>query len=335
MKEICVTKNEEGYKLKRLCMNYLDKAPASFIYKMLRKKNIVLNDKKADGNETLKVGDSVKLYLSDETISGFKTEKINRISKVDKSKKLDIIYEDANFIFCNKPVNMLSQKAKKDDVSINELIISYLLENGSVTEESLSTFRPAVVNRLDRNTSGIILASKTPAGARILSELIRNRSAKKYYLACIYGKAKTLGHKKGYLSKDNKKNIVTVSDNPEGISSLIETDINLMKYDKKENVSLLKLELITGKSHQIRAHLAYLGMPIIGDIKYGDKEVNKRFKMAHRISSQMLFAYEIVFPDKIDISNTRAATEDYDNLAGRTFKANPPKDFEFILGENK
>ena len=128
MKEIHVTKNEEGYKLKKLCMNYLDKAPASFIYKMLRKKNIVLNDKKADGNETLKLGDSVKFYLSDETIESFKTEKISRLSGIEKSKKLDIIYEDDNYIFCNKPVNMLSQKAKKEDVSINEIILSYYLK---------------------------------------------------------------------------------------------------------------------------------------------------------------------------------------------------------------
>ena len=273
MKEIHVTKNEEGYKLKKLCMNYLDKAPASFIYKMLRKKNIVLNDKKADGNETLKLGDSVKFYLSDETIESFKTEKISRLSGIEKSRKLDIIYEDDNYIFCNKPVNMLSQKAKKDDVSINEIILAYLLESASVTEDSLATFRPSVVNRLDRNTSGIILASKTPAGARILSELIRSRRAKKYYLACVFGKAKRLGHFRAYLRKDEKKNLVTVSDKPSVGANIIETDISLEKYSSSLNVSLLRIELITGKSHQIRSHLAHLGMPIIGDIKYGNKEI--------------------------------------------------------------
>ena len=330
MKEIHVTKNEEGYKLKKLCMNYLDKAPASFIYKMLRKKNIVLNDKKADGNETLRVGDSVKLYLSDETIAGFKSEKMERLTGTEKTSKLDIIYEDENYIFCNKPVNMLSQKAKKDDVSINEIIISYLLESGSVTEESLSTFRPSVVNRLDRNTSGIILASKTPAGARILSEVIRSRAAKKYYLACVSGKTKKLGHYKAYLSKDEKKNIVTISDKPSKTASLIETEVSLEKYVSRFDVSLLRIELITGKSHQIRSHLAYLGMPIIGDIKYGDKSVNKKFKESHKINSQMLFAYEITFPLKDSLDND-VFTDDYDNLSGKTFSAKPPKAFQFVI----
>ena len=331
MKEIYVTKNEEGYKLKKLCMNYLDKAPASFIYKMLRKKNIVLNDKKADGNETLKLGDSVKFYLSDETIESFKTEKISRLSGIEKSKKLDIIYEDDNYIFCNKPVNMLSQKAKKDDVSINEIILAYLLESGSVTEDSLATFRPSVVNRLDRNTSGIILASKTPAGARILSELIRSRRAKKYYLACAFGKAKRLGHFKAYLRKDEKKNLVTVSDKPSVGANIIETDISLEKYSSSLNVSLLRIELITGKSHQIRSHLAYLGMPIIGDIKYGNKEINKRFKDSKGINSQMLFAYEISFPNIDDLVDMNVDAFDYKNLSGNTFSAKPPKSFDFIM----
>ena len=163
MREIIIKENEAGQRLDKFLKKYMKEAPASFFYKMLRKKNIVLNGKKAGGNEKLAVGDRVKLFLSDDTISKFSGEAPEK-RKADKEKAgggamelpLEIIYEDSQIMLLNKPAGMLSQKAGKTDVSMVEAVQEYLLRSGQITEEELRTFRPSVCNRLDRNTSGLI-----------------------------------------------------------------------------------------------------------------------------------------------------------------------------------
>ncbi len=322
MREIIVSKNEEGYQLRKLCIKVLSEAPNSFIYKMLRKKNIVLNDKKASGTETLKIGDSIKFYLSNETFDKFsKPSSEAKYDNAPSNAALDVIYEDEDFIFCNKPANMLSQKANKDDVSINEIIIAYLLDKKAVTEESLKTFKPSVCNRLDRNTSGIILASKSPKGARFLTQVIKDRSIKKYYNAVVLGKSDLNGDYTAYLSKDEKNNKVTVKDSGKAESDKeIKTVVETVKYNPVLNISLLKIELVTGKSHQIRAHLAYLGFPIIGDMKYGSKDVNTRFKKDFNIKNQMLSAVEVVFP------------KGEETVSGKSFSAALPDEFKIVNG---
>lgn len=293
MQEILITKNEEGYKLKKLCKNYLSEAPDSFIYKMLRKKNIKLNGKKADGSEILKKGDIVNFYLSDETIQSFQKSGVTNIrEKVSSVQTEDIIYEDEDIIIVNKPSGILSQKSKADDISINEMILQYLLDNGKINNESLMTFKPSVCNRLDRNTSGLILAGKTPAGSKYLSQIIKNRSIRKYYQAVVKGQAKLKGIYKAHLKKDENNNQVDISDK----GFIIETGFEVLEYNKELDITYLRVELITGKSHQIRAHLAYLGYPIIGDTKYGNKNTNEYFRKNYKIKSQMLTAYEVIFP---------------------------------------
>ncbi|MCR4845540.1 MAG: RluA family pseudouridine synthase [Eubacterium sp.] len=327
MKEIIITKNEDGYKLRKICANYLSKAPTSFIYKMLRKKNIVLNDKKADADTVVKNGDVIKLYLSDETIEKFSSVSENSYPdtgrETDKGHKpnitLDVIYEDSDFIFCNKPVNVLSQKSKKDDYSINEAIIDYLREKGEVTAETLKTFKPSVCNRLDRNTSGIILAGKSSHGSRFLSEVIRKRTINKYYLAIVSGNCEAKGLFTAYLSKDSKNNKVDLISSPKEGYLEIKTDINKLSYNKNEDITLLKIELITGKSHQIRAHLSYLGYPIIGDIKYGDNDRNTYFKRKYNVTNQLLTANEIVFPDGNE------------EVSGKSYKAKKPAIFKKLF----
>lgn len=293
MQEILITKNEEGYKLKKLCKNYLSEAPDSFIYKMLRKKNIKLNGKKADGSEILEKGDIVNFYLSDETIQSFqKIGVTNNREKVSSVRTEDIIYEDEDIIIVNKPSGILSQKSKADDISINEMILQYLLDNGKINNESLMTFKPSVCNRLDRNTSGLILAGKTPAGSKYLSQIIKNRSIRKYYQAVVKGQAKLKGIYKAHLTKDENNNQVDISDK----GFIIETGFEVLEYNKELDITYLRVELITGKSHQIRAHLAHLGYPIIGDTKYGNKNTNEYFRKNYKIKSQMLTAYEVIFP---------------------------------------
>ena len=194
MRQLMVSERDAGQRLDKFLGKYLDKAPKSFIYKMLRKKNITLNGKKADGSEKLVKADEIKLFLAEETIANFMEQKkkealSDTTANMQKEKiTLDILYEDENVLIINKPAGMLSQKAQKEDVSLIEHLTAYLLESGQLTEEELKTFHPGICNRLDRNTSGIIIAGKTLLGLQTMSELLRARTVDKYYQCIVKGK---------------------------------------------------------------------------------------------------------------------------------------------------
>lgn len=297
MKEIIISENEAGQRLDKLLGKYLNEAPKSFFYKMLRKKNIVLNDKKASGNEKLKMGDHVKLYLADDTIQKFSsgyTEKSSLPALAKAKKQLDIIYEDHHILLINKPAGMLSQKAAITDVSAVEYVIQYLLDSGQMTEEGLSTFRPGVCNRLDRNTSGILAAGKTLAGLQEMSRIFKDRSLHKYYRCLVKGSIIEGQHICGYLVKDEKTNRVIVSKHPIKDSVPIET--SYQPVSGNDRVTLLEVHLISGRTHQIRAHLASTGHPIIGDYKYGNRNINQYYKEKYGLTSQLLHAYRLEFP---------------------------------------
>lgn len=188
MRELTIQNNEAGQRLDKFLSKYMNRAPKSFFYKMLRKKNITLNGKKAEGKEILSAGDRVKLFLSDDTIRQFSEHREYGIYTArfeGAAGKPDIIYEDAHTLFMNKPVGMLSQKAKPDDISLVEYLTSYLLDTGQLTQESLRTFHPGVCNRLDRNTSGIVAAGKSLAALQQLSAMFHDRSIRKYYLCLV------------------------------------------------------------------------------------------------------------------------------------------------------
>ena len=311
---------DAGGRLDKYLLKFLKDAPTSFIYKMLRKKNIVLNGKKAAGNEFLKENDEVKLFLADETIVKFggkvtlsqtadreyvataedsiESSSDDSLYNFLKSLKWEfdepkVIYEDRDIIILNKPVNVLSQIAKKDDISMNEWLISYLINSESLTAEDMLTVKPAVVNRLDRNTSGIILAGKTLTGLRFLSDIIKARTLKKYYLTIVKGEVLKNFTAEAYLLKNDNHNTVKIyQDKVEG-ADYIKTAYEVLEV--KGGHSLLKVELITGKSHQIRAHLSFLGYPVIGDGKYGLKSENTSYRRMG-LNSQFLHSYEIQFP---------------------------------------
>lgn len=290
MQEIKVTKNEAGQRLDKLLAKYLNEAPKSFFYKMMRKKNIVLNGKKATGNEKLEEGDIVKLFLADETIQKFSSVKIQRTKT-----NLSVIYEDEDVVLINKPVGMLSQKAKESDVSLVEHLISYLLAAGELTEESLKSFRPSICNRLDRNTSGIVVAGKSLPGLQKMGELFKERTIHKYYRCLVQGVIREDQYLKGWLKKDEKTNKVQVSDRTSDSSDQpIETEYHPLWTE--QGVTLLEVRLITGKTHQIRAHLASEGHPLIGDYKYGDRKLNDSYQKKYGLKSQLLHAYRLEFP---------------------------------------
>lgn len=324
MKEIIIKSNEAGQRFDKYLKKYLSEAPGSFIYKMLRKKNIVLNGKKADGSEKLNVGDSVKLFFSDETLDKFsapaKSEKI--VTKLPEIE-LDIVYEDENVLFINKPSGLLSQKAESSDVSVIEYITDYLLRTKQITTEELRTFHPAVCNRLDRNTSGLITAGKSLAGLQSLSELFKDRSLKKYYLCVVKGKIDKAEHISGFLKKDEKTNKVTVLKQASGKDMMpIETEYLPIAWN--EEMTLLKVHLITGRTHQIRAHLSSTGHPLLGDYKYGNRTWNDLYKKKYKIEDQVLHAYEL----KLPVMKTPL-----DNLSKKKFQAKVPALFWKLIKE--
>lgn len=322
MKQFFVQQNEAGQRLDKLLFKLLNKAPKSFIYKMLRKKNIVLNGKKADGSEKLSLQDEIKLFLSDETIAQFSEE----IETTIVESNLMVIYEDTHILIVNKPLGVLSQKAEKEDISMVEYIISYLLTHGQLTKEQLQSFKPGICNRLDRNTSGLLIAGKSLAGLQEMSRLLKDRSLNKYYLCVVKGRIEERKRIEGYLSKDETKNHVTIYKKETAGTEYICTEYEPLKYSKQFSMdnkeitdyTLLSVKLVTGRSHQIRAHLASIGHPLIGDFKYGDQKTNQLFKKKYGLTHQLLHSYRMVFPE---------ITGELSYLKGKEFKADVPEIF--------
>ena len=316
MQQIIIEKNQSGQRFDKFLFKYFKDATFGFIYKMLRKKNITLNNKKSDGKEKLKENDIVKIFMADETIEKFRG--LFQI-KLPEPINLDIVYEDENVIFINKKTGMLSQKSKENDVSLNEYVISYLVNEGKLSIEDLKTFKPSVCNRLDRNTSGLIVAGKSLQGLQDMSKMFKERMLHKYYLAVVVGTINEPMKITGYLKKNNKTNKVTITNKTDG--EYIETYYEPVKV--LDDVTLLKVQLITGKTHQIRAHLSSINHPIIGDYKYGKKEINDIYKKKYGIENQMLHSYQLIF---------ETINGELGNLSNKTFIAKPPKEFAEITG---
>ena len=319
MKEIIISQNEAHQRFDKFLAKYLNQASKSFIYKMLRKKNITLNGAKGTGNERLVPNDKVTFFFSDETLAKFTDKNSPRTDQKDKFK-LNIVYEDQHIILINKPAGILSQKAAVDDISINEYLLDYLKASHQLSDDDLRAFKPACCNRLDRNTTGLLAAGKTMLGLQTLSKMFRDRTVKKYYICLVKGDVKQASHVTGYVHKNQKTNKVTLYKNYVQGTDKIET-IYRPIYSNS-NVTLLEVQLITGKTHQIRAHLANLGYPIIGDMKYGNDRTNRWFKETHHIKYQLLHSQRLTFP---------YLDNGLSNLSEKTFIAPLPHSFNTIL----
>lgn len=319
MEEFIIGKHQAGQKSFKYLSKLLGGASSGFLHKMMRKKNIVLNDRKMTGQEILREADSIKIYFSHDTFVKFASHtpaedfaKPNADPRY-RREQIPVVYEDADILVLNKPAGMLSQKAKPTDYSVNEWILSYLLETGSLRKEDLRDFRPSVCNRLDRNTSGLILAGKTIAGLQELSRLLKDRTAAKYYRCVVCGTMQEGRHLTGWLAKDRKTNRVSVSDQELPGSVRIETFYEPIQF--LDGCTELRVHLITGRSHQIRAHLASVGHPILGDPKYGDARRNQEWRRRTGLNRQLLHAWRMEFPD------------------GTTVTADVPADYQTVVKE--
>lgn len=379
MQTAIIGKNQAGQRLDKFLHKYLPEAGNSFLYKMLRKKNITLNGKKAEGKEILAEGDVVESFFSEETFAKFSGQAncenaksisnakniknpINILSSQDleDSKSLQclefltayktltgisILYEDEHIVIANKPVGMLTQKADRTDLSLNEWLVGYLLASGGISKEELATFHPSVCNRLDRNTSGIVLCGKSLAGSQELSRIIRDHSLRKFYRTICVGEIKEDVVVEGIWEKDNKANTVRIRDITvlkeaqevfapsiyDGKQEYIRTAFHPIAC--KNGFTYLEVELFTGKTHQIRAQLAVMGHPVIGDFKYGDRKQNQRFLNEYGLKNHLLHAHHVIFPAETSVQASRESA--LKKVLDSKFTAPCPELFDKIAGELK
>ena len=325
MKEIKVEDIESGGRLINFLRKLLPNAADSFIYKMLRKKNIDLNGSRADGKEILKSGDVINIWFSDDTYNKFAGEYVpddKSLNKYHISEKefmgleKRILFENRDLIIINKLPGELSQKDSRDLSSVNEKLIAYMLSKGQITVAQLRRFHPSIINRLDRNTSGIMLFGKTRDGIAETSKLISSREVEKKYLCIVHDEDQTLPdnqklHIGGSLIKDTRTNLsVWYPDHIKGGLDMSE-DVTLLK--RNHGLDLLLVEIHTGRSHQIRCSLSSFGFPVLFDPKYGNRSLDMKYYSMTDIRHQLLHSYKLKI-DSLNIDVTAEPPAVFDKL---------------------
>lgn len=315
MQEIKITKKEENQRLDKFLLKMMNKASKGFVYKMLRKKRIKLNGKRAEGNEMLAAGDMLQLYLAEDTVTGLRETR--ELTPVEK--QFTVCYEDEDILVVNKPAGLLVHpETDEDRNTLIDQILYDLYQRGEYAPENPTAFPPALCNRLDRNTSGLVLVGKTLRGTQQATAAIREKRIDKVYYTIVKGKVKSAGEISAYLSKDMNKNQVRIS------MEATDGKHTLTKYRpllQTEECTLLEIQLITGKTHQIRGHMQFLGHPVIGDKKYGDAGINRRMQQAYGLSHHLLHAGRLVWVEE---------TGGLSYLTGKMFKAPVPQEFRQI-----
>ena len=293
MKIITIGKNDAGQRLDKFLTKLCPGMPQSMLYKSLRKDCVKINNKHIkDASYKLLLGDELKLFLKDE----FFIKETDDRAFINIDAKLNIIYEDENILLIDKAVGMV---VHEDDEGRGDYLIdhikSYLYKKGEYNPDEENTFVPSLCNRLDRNTGGIIIAAKNAESLRIMNQKVKDREIKKFYLCAVLGTLdKKSGELKDYLFKDEKEKRVYVYKTSKKGSKTIITRYNVIK--EKNDLSLVEVDLVTGRTHQIRAHFSSIGHPLLGDGKYGFNKINKEYKMF----TQALYSYKLIFNFKTD-----------------------------------
>jgi len=287
LKSFTIGKNDANQRFDKFITKAVPSLPQSLMYKYLRTKRIKLNGRKAEISTRIKEGDIVEMYINDEFF--VKEESVYDFMRA--SKDIDIVYEDENIVLLNKKVGLLCHPDDKEyvDTLIGRLK-RYLFEKGEYNPDDESSFTPALVNRIDRNTGGIVIAAKNAESLRILNKKLKEREIEKYYLCVVHGYLnKKSDILKGYLIKNEDKNLVRIYNKKTENSKEIRTEYKVLS--EKNNLSLVEVHLLTGRTHQIRAHFAFIGHPLLGDGKYGKNEQNK----AYGYKKQFLYSYKLIF----------------------------------------
>lgn len=316
MIKLIISGNEKEQRLDRFLKKYLKNASLSYIYKLIRK-DVKINGKRGTIETMLCEGDEISLYIGEEEL-----EKLTQSKKLIRSKKqFNIAYEDENILIAEKPFGLLTHgdSTEKKNHLANQ-VISYLIEKGDYVPRLERTFVPSPVNRLDRNTTGLVLFGKNNKALQTLNKMIRERGyINKYYLTIVAGNLKKELILKDKMEKDEDKNLVKVLSLDDEEGKIMETIARPLKYNN--GYTLVEVELVTGRTHQIRAHLSKAGYPIIGDIKYGRSDINRKIEREFNLTTQFLHAYRLSFI---------GAEEPLEYLVGKNIKAELPVNLEKI-----
>ena len=321
MREFTINSNDAGQRLDKFIQKTIKGIPVSLMYKSIRTKKIKVNRKRAEERQILNLGDTVQMFLAEDLFA----DKVTDNELLTITPKLDIIYEDENIILCEKAPGVLvhsgdgdgKTSGEGDAADRNTLIYhiqAYLAQKGEYDPTEENSFAPALCNRIDRNTGGIVIGAKNAVALRAMNERIRDNKISKFYLCAIHGlPQKRSATLRDYLIKNNNTNTVKVLKNESRGAKEIITIYSVLDYNKSKNLSLAKIELVTGRTHQIRAHMSSIGHPLLGDGKYGSIEKDKRLGYKH----QALYAYKLVFgkaEDELDYLNGKEFTAKTKNI---------------------
>ncbi len=292
MKRFIVTENDANQRLDKFLTKAAPNLPQSALYKGIRTKNIKVNGKRAQIAQRLCEGDLVELYVSDD----FFRQRQDGMDFLQAPQQLNILYEDDQLLLLDKPVGLLSHADEQEYIdTLIARILRYLYEKGAYVPEREQSFTPALVNRIDRNTGGLVIAAKTAQALRILNQKLKEREIHKDYLCVVCGKpSPPAAVLSGYLKKDAATNSVTVTHLPGSDTKEIRTQYRVLA--QRSSCALVEVALLTGRTHQIRAHMASIGHPLLGDGKYGDYAMNNRF----HCSKQLLYSFRLRFDFQTD-----------------------------------
>lgn len=305
MREFKINANDAGQRLDKFVQKAVKGIPVSLMYKAIRLKKIKVNRKRAEQKQILNEGNLVQMFLSEELFS----EKITDNELFNVKPNINVIYEDENIILCDKPAGVLVHSgdgdgktsgtgAGEDRNTLVYHIQAYLAQKGEYDPKSENSFAPALCNRIDRNTGGIVIAAKNAQALRDMNSRIKNNGITKLYLCAVHGKlSENSDTLRDFLLKNSNTNTVKVLKNYQSGAKEIITGYKVLEYNPKSNISLLEIELFTGRTHQIRAHMASIGHPLLGDGKYGSIENDKKIGYKH----QALYSYRLRFESGDDI----------------------------------
>ncbi len=289
---LTIQKNDAGQRLDKFLTKTYPNLPQSLLYKALRKKDIKRNGKRCDKADRLEEGDVLSLFLPEDTLQVAPPT----YEFMHASKQLDVVYEDQHVILLNKKAGLLVHPDNREYAdTLLFRVQRYLYEKGEYDPKDEQSFAPALVNRIDRNTSGIVIAAKTAVALRVLNEKLKNREIQKYYLCIVHGKMpKQSDTLEAFLEKNEAQNRVYISDTAKAGARTIRTRYTVL--EQRGDLSLLEIHLLTGRTHQIRAHMASIGHPLLGDGKYGTNALNK----GTGFNKQALCSYRLKFDFSTD-----------------------------------